>query len=604
MAGGDEARATEYLVLGVSKRSTLGRAKRTIDSLFNRLDKAVLAAVSAPRAAYALPAATVAPPTPPAPSPKSSAVPSSSGSVGSSLAGAAVGFAFAMLPKVIEGATDFASSVVSGAKEKAGEFFSTALTATRSALTTAGKWVTESAQGVAKAAREGASYLVDKVKEGAGTVGDVLREQGSAVWDKVTSTYDSVKSSAVAIVKTQTAVPTSLVMQSRDAVFGLWEETKKTVRSWLWDILNVFNNSGPVEGQGGGSAAATPGNRAGHGRRDMVGRSGGSFDPAVKTPAATGGYAGGTGAYRGFSGSATMTPEESKQLSANAQKFSSTSGGIGSEKNPFFDAIIKAEGTAKRGDPYNTSLGYTKSPKPLTEMTMGEVLAWGDHIRKNTAIGQRTNSSAKGAFQIVNTTQRDAMRALGIGMDEKFSPENQRRMAAWIAKKQGLGAWEGFKNHPDQLQRAQQNQDQRDNWRDPPPTTAKTKAVPVPDGAPITGDLSAPPGLFDSKKNQVQRPPAIYSGQSVRADSLGFGGKADFGRGISNSDSDKPVEPTKRFETRPDKPAEEGGSSPQSSKDGEEPDNSDSPSERRKRHAIMMNNDAGTYLISHQEALA
>ena len=53
MAGGDEARATEYLVLGVSKRSTLGRAKRTIDSLFNRLDKAVLAAVSAPRAAYA-----------------------------------------------------------------------------------------------------------------------------------------------------------------------------------------------------------------------------------------------------------------------------------------------------------------------------------------------------------------------------------------------------------------------------------------------------------------------------------------------------------------------------------------------------------------------
>ncbi|NDB62254.1 hypothetical protein EB001_28030, partial [bacterium] len=124
------------------------------------------------------------------------------------------------------------------------------------------------------------------------------------------------------------------------------------------------------------------------------------------------------------------------------------SGGAGS--NRFFDSIIRAEGTGKHGDPYNTSLGYMKSPKPLTEMTMAESLAWGDQVRK----AQGMNSSAKGAFQIVNTTQLNAMKSLGIGMDEKFSPENQRRMAAWIVKQQGLGAWEGFKVHPDEKQNA------------------------------------------------------------------------------------------------------------------------------------------------------
>ena len=124
------------------------------------------------------------------------------------------------------------------------------------------------------------------------------------------------------------------------------------------------------------------------------------------------------------------------------------------DSDPFYDAIIQAEGTAKHGNPYDTSLGYLKSSKPLSEMTMNEALAWGDHIRKETAIGQQTNSSAKGAFQIVNTTQREAMSALGIKGNELFSPENQRRMASYIARKQGLGAWEGLKIHPNYMSQA------------------------------------------------------------------------------------------------------------------------------------------------------
>ena len=124
------------------------------------------------------------------------------------------------------------------------------------------------------------------------------------------------------------------------------------------------------------------------------------------------------------------------------------------DPNSFYDAIISAEGTDRHGNPYDTSLGYTKSPMPLTRMNMAQALEWGDYIRKHTRLGELTNSSAKGAFQIVNTTQRAAMKALGIGMSELFSQENQQRMASWIAHHQGLGAWTSFELHREQLARA------------------------------------------------------------------------------------------------------------------------------------------------------
>lgn len=134
---------------------------------------------------------------------------------------------------------------------------------------------------------------------------------------------------------------------------------------------------------------------------------------------------------------------------------SSSAGGGKIESNEFYKSIIDAEGTSKHGDPYNTSLGYVTPPKPLTEMTMKESLDWGDYIRTQTPTGRQTNSSAKGAFQIVNTTQRDAMAALGLQETDKFNEENQKKMASWIAHKQGLGAWEGLKLHPDKMAAAQ-----------------------------------------------------------------------------------------------------------------------------------------------------
>jgi hypothetical protein len=126
-----------------------------------------------------------------------------------------------------------------------------------------------------------------------------------------------------------------------------------------------------------------------------------------------------------------------------------------SESNDFYDAIIKAEGTGKRGNPYDEVLGYGKygtPSKPLSQMTIAEVMAFGDQMRANPA--NPYNSSAAGAFQIVGSNLREAVRLGLVKPDEVYNEGTQKRLASWIARTQGLGAWEGFKFHPDQRMRA------------------------------------------------------------------------------------------------------------------------------------------------------
>jgi hypothetical protein len=126
--------------------------------------------------------------------------------------------------------------------------------------------------------------------------------------------------------------------------------------------------------------------------------------------------------------------------------------GTSPDQSEFYDAIIEAEGTGRFSDPYNETLGYGAyglPPKLLTEMTIAEIYVFGDEIR--AAHGR---SSALGAFQIVGRTLRDAQRGLGLNDREDFTPPMQRRIASWIASKQGLGAWAGFRIHPVQRIRA------------------------------------------------------------------------------------------------------------------------------------------------------
>lgn len=197
----------------------------------------------------------------------------------------------------------------------------------------------------------------------------------------------------------------------------------------------------------------------------------GLVSPAEAATSGSGNGAGGPLGVHSPTGSGPSGSDDAggsgKDASAGNKEGSTWSDRVtgGSRSDSFYEAIQRAEGTAGK-DPYNDWLGHHKTPKPLTEMTLKEAYAYGEWFRKNHKIGQMTNSSAKGAFQIVDSTQLKAMRALGLSGDEKMTPEVQRRMADWIYDHQGSGAWEGFKRHPRERQRVISESSSRPSTRE------------------------------------------------------------------------------------------------------------------------------------------
>lgn len=105
-----------------------------------------------------------------------------------------------------------------------------------------------------------------------------------------------------------------------------------------------------------------------------------------------------------------------------------------------YDAIARAEGTmGAQGIDYNMVRGG--GHMPLTDMTLARVFAY----------QAGTGGAGVGGFQIDRGTLGDAVAGLGLGMNTKFTPDVQRRLADWIKAKQGWGAWRGFKAHPEFL---------------------------------------------------------------------------------------------------------------------------------------------------------
>lgn len=91
---------------------------------------------------------------------------------------------------------------------------------------------------------------------------------------------------------------------------------------------------------------------------------------------------------------------------------------------PLLQFISQEEGTAG-ADPYNTV--YGGDIRPLTTMTLAEV--------------RQLDTPAAGKYQIQSATLGDAMQALALSPDEKFTPEVQDQVAMWLLERRGLGQW-------------------------------------------------------------------------------------------------------------------------------------------------------------------
>lgn len=70
--------------------------------------------------------------------------------------------------------------------------------------------------------------------------------------------------------------------------------------------------------------------------------------------------------------------------------------------------------------------------RPITEMTIGEVLAWQDRI------DPRYSSEAAGRYQIIEDTLRGLYLEAGLTADDLFDADNQDRLAVQLLRRRGL----------------------------------------------------------------------------------------------------------------------------------------------------------------------
>lgn len=106
------------------------------------------------------------------------------------------------------------------------------------------------------------------------------------------------------------------------------------------------------------------------------------------------------------------------------------------------------------GGDYNALFGFQNreggrfAGTRLTDMSVGDVIQFTDprgeyaqHVRDQ--IGYV--ATPVGAYQVVGTTLRGAVDALGIDPSTPFNQATQDRIGEWIFSTQGTGAWEGYR---------------------------------------------------------------------------------------------------------------------------------------------------------------
>ncbi len=119
--------------------------------------------------------------------------------------------------------------------------------------------------------------------------------------------------------------------------------------------------------------------------------------------------------------------------------------------NAFLNLIRKAEGTSGSNG-YNTSLAYGKftgGERNLTGMSLNQIDALQSSMLRHPE--NVYNSSALGAYQIVQKTLRGLRDELKLTGAELFSPEMQDKLATTLAGRRGANVaglrneWEGFR---------------------------------------------------------------------------------------------------------------------------------------------------------------
>lgn len=131
------------------------------------------------------------------------------------------------------------------------------------------------------------------------------------------------------------------------------------------------------------------------------------------------------------SGSQSVTvPQPSK---STVSPILARSGGV----SPLLDVIGAGEGGSAG---YNAYYGGIKSadapPKPLTQMTVGEVLAWQD------SIDPYYRSEAAGKYQIMEDTLREMVSRGVVSKSDRYNATTQDKLGTALLQRRGLGSYQ------------------------------------------------------------------------------------------------------------------------------------------------------------------
>ena len=107
------------------------------------------------------------------------------------------------------------------------------------------------------------------------------------------------------------------------------------------------------------------------------------------------------------------------------------------------------------GGDYSALYNYQNRPGGLfqntdvTKMTIDQLVDftnpggdYGRYVKKTNPEGKL--STPIGAYQVVGTTLKDAVKSLNISGDQIFDKATQDRIGRWIYETQGTGAWQGY----------------------------------------------------------------------------------------------------------------------------------------------------------------
>jgi hypothetical protein len=114
--------------------------------------------------------------------------------------------------------------------------------------------------------------------------------------------------------------------------------------------------------------------------------------------------------------------------------------------------------SGESGGDYDALFGYQNRAGgkfegiKVSQMPIADVLrftspsgAYGKYVAGARPDPEKGVATPVGAYQVVGSTLRRAVNALGIDPSQKFDKETQDKIGQWILKEQGTGAWEGYK---------------------------------------------------------------------------------------------------------------------------------------------------------------